>query len=160
MTWFRRAQEHVAPQPEVDPADTPEGLLKLVFERTGEVNQNAGHLPVEAVVVSRRVLDAVREVVDTSSDRELDVRAVVSLRGILSDYFPTTLHTYLALDPASVDTVGGSGRTPSQQVVEQFETLFESATDLLAATRAHDADALQTQGSFLRTKFSRSDLDI
>ena len=160
MTWFRRAQEHVAPPPETDPEDTPEGLLKLVFERTAEINQNAGHLPVEAVVVARRVLDAVREVIDTSSDRELDVRAVVSLRGILSDYLPTTLHTYLALDPASVETARPSGRTPSQQVIEQFETLIESATDLLDATRAHDADALQTQGSFLRTKFSRSDLDL
>jgi hypothetical protein len=32
--------------------------------------------------------------------------------------------------------------------------------DLLDAARAHDADALLSQGSFLRTKFSGSDLDL
>lgn len=159
MTWFRRTQEPVAP-PGPDPADTPEGMLKVLFERTTEINQNAGHLPGEAVVVARRVLDAVREVIDTSTERELDVRAVVALRGILEDYLPTTLRTYLALDPSVVDTARASGRTPTESVVEQLETLWESATDLLDALRAHDADALQTQGSFLRTKFSRSDLDL
>src|SRR5579863_10517103 len=101
MTWFRRAQEPAGPPPQ-DPEDTPEGLLKMVFERTSEINERAGHLPTEAVVVGRRVLDAVREVIETGSDRELDVHAVVSLRSILSDYLPTTLHAYLALDPAIV----------------------------------------------------------
>ena len=38
--------------------------------------------------------------------------------------------------------------------------LWSSAMDLLDATRAHDADALLSQGSFLRTKFSGSDLDL
>jgi len=159
MTWFRRAQEHAAP-PVPDLGDTPEGMLKVLFERTSEINSSAGHLPPEAVVVARRVLDAVREVIDTSSERELDMRAIVALRGILEDYLPTTLKTYLALDPTLVDVRQVSGRTPAESVVEQFETLWESATDMLEATRAHDADALQTQGSFLRTKFSRSDLDL
>jgi hypothetical protein len=160
MTWFRRAQEHVAQPPGPDPEDTPEAMLKVLFERSGEINQSAGHLPVEAVVVARRVLDAVREVIDTNAERELDMRAIVSLRGILSDYLPTTVRAYLALDPASVDVPRASGRTPSQQVVEQLETLWESASDLLDAVRARDADALQSQGSFLSTKFSRSDLDL
>jgi len=135
-------------------------MLKVLFERTAEINSNAGHLPPEAVVVARRVLDAVREVIDTSSERELDMRAIVALRGILEDYLPTTLKTYLALDPGIVGVRQVSGRTPAELVVEQLETLWESATDMLEATRAHDADALQTQGSFLRTKFSRSDLDL
>jgi hypothetical protein len=30
----------------------------------------------------------------------------------------------------------------------------------LRAAREHDVDALFTQGNFLRTKFSRSDLDL
>ena len=160
MTWFRRAQEHVAPPIGPDPEDTPEAMVKVLFERSGEVNANSGRLPVEAVVVARRVLDAVREVIDTSAERELDMRAIVSLRGILSDYLPTTLHAYLALDPATVDVPRPSGRTSSQQVVDQLETLWESATDILEAVRARDADALQSQGSFLSTKFSRSDLDL
>jgi hypothetical protein len=159
VTWLRRTHEAVAPDGP-DPADAPDALLRTLFDRNAEINKNAGRLPIEAIVIGKRVLDAVREVVDTSADRELDVRAVVSLRGILEDYLPTTLHAYLALDPATVDTARPSGKSASQSVIEQLETLWESADDLLVATRAHDADALTTQGSFLRTKFSRSDLDF
>jgi hypothetical protein len=38
--------------------------------------------------------------------------------------------------------------------------LLDAASVLLTATHAQDADALMTQGSFLRTKFSGSDLDL
>src|SRR3954452_15634716 len=105
MTWFRRAQDRAQASlgEREDPQDKPEALLARVFELVREVNANAGKLPTEAVVIARRVLDAVREVVETSADRPLDVRAVVSIRGILTDYLPTTLHTYLALDPGVVD---------------------------------------------------------
>lgn len=162
MTWFRRASERAQEQlpPEEDPKDKPEALLASMFERVREINANAGRLPVEGVVIARRVLDAVREVIETSSERDLDVRAVVSIRGILEDYLPTTLHAYLAIDPSVVDTPRPSGRTPAQSFIEQLDVLWSSATDLLEATRAHDADALLSQGSFLRTKFSGSDLDL
>ena len=162
MTWFRRASERAQEQltPEEDPKDKPEALLASMFERVREINANAGRLPVEGVVIARRVLDAVREVIETSSERDLDVRAVVSIRGILEDYLPTTLHAYLAIDPSVVDTPRPSGRTPAQSFIEQLDVLWSSATDLLEATRAHDADALLSQGSFPRTKFSGSDLDL
>lgn len=162
MTWFRRAQERAQETfgNEEDPEDKPEALLGHTFELVREVNRNAGKLPTEAVVVARRVLDAVREVIDTSAERPLDIRAVVSVRGILSDYLPTTLRTYLGLDPDVVDVQRPSGRTPSESLLEQLDTLWASATDLLDAIRAQDADAMLTQGSFLRTKFSGSDLDL
>jgi hypothetical protein len=158
MTWFRRGQEQVAP-PGPDPDDSPQALLKVMFDRVHEINSNAGHLPVAAVVLSRRVLDAVREVVETAGEGELDIHAVVSVRGILEDYLPTTLRAYLALDPVTA-AAGGPGRTPTTSLLEQLETLWESATDLLVAIRSKDANALLSQGSFLRTKFSRSDLDL
>jgi hypothetical protein len=106
------------------------------------------------------VLDVVREVIETSGERDLDIHAVVSIRGMLDDYLPTTLRAYLAIDPAVVDVVRPSGRTPSQSFIEQLDVLWSSAMDLLDAIRAHDADALLSQGSFLRTKFSGSDLDL
>ncbi|MDQ6851450.1 MAG: hypothetical protein M3070_16220 [Actinomycetota bacterium] len=159
MTWFRRAHEAVAPTDE-DPDDSPEALLRSMFEQVREVNRHAGRLPNEAVVIARRLLDAVREVIETSSDRDLDIHAVVSLRGILGDYLPTTLRTYLALDPEIVDTPRPTGKTPSDALIEQLAVLWSSATDVLDATRAQDADALMSQGSFLRTKFSGSDLDL
>jgi hypothetical protein len=159
MTWFRRAHESVAPQqPEAE--DTPATLLKAMWDLIGFINQNAGKLPVEAVVAARRVTDAVREVVDTADERPLDVHAVLSIKAILTDYLPTTLRSYLALDPALVDAPRPDGRTPRELLVEQINALWAAAADVLAATRARDVDALTTQGNFLRTKFTRSDLDL
>ncbi|MEY2553704.1 MAG: hypothetical protein QOC57_1564 [Ilumatobacteraceae bacterium] len=162
MTWFRRAQDRAQATlgPQEDPKDKPEALLATVFELVREINVNAGKLPAEGVVIARRVLDVVREVIETSGERDLDVHAVVSIRGMLDDYLPTTLRSYLAIDPAVVDAVRPSGRTPSQSFIEQLDVLWSSAMDLLDAIRAHDADALLSQGSFLRTKFSGSDLDL
>jgi hypothetical protein len=162
VTWFRRAQDRAQDSlgPHDDPKDKPDALLATVFDLVREVNVNAGKLPAEGVVVARRVLDVVREVIETSGERDLDIHAVVSIRGMLDDYLPTTLRAYLAIDPAVVDVVRPSGRTPSQSFIEQLDVLWSSAMDLLDAIRAHDADALLSQGSFLRTKFSGSDLDL
>lgn len=153
-----RAREEVGPQE--DPKDKPEALLATMFDLVHEVNASAGRLPAEGVVVARRVLDAVRELIETSSERDLDMQAIVAIRGILEDYLPTTLHAYLAIDPSVVDRARPSGRTPAESFIEQLEVLWASAMDLLDAARAHDADALLSQGSFLRTKFSGSDLDL
>lgn len=161
MEWFRRVREDAQAEVEPDPTDSPDALLRKLFEVTALINGNAGKLPGEAVVVARRVTDTLREVIDgADAERGLDIYAVVSIKGILDDYLPTTLHAYLALDPAIVDTPRPSGRTPSASLLEQLETLWSSAADLLHASQAHDADALLSQGSFLRTKFTRSDLDL
>ena len=106
------------------------------------------------------VLDVVREVIETSSEHELDISAVVSIRSMLDDYLPTTLRAYLAIDPSQVNVVRPSGRTPAQSFIEQLDVLEASARDQLDAIRAHDDDALLSQGSFLRTKFAGSDLDL
>jgi hypothetical protein len=162
VTWFRRAQDRAQASltPQDDPKDKPDALLARVFELVHEVNGAAGKLPAEGVVIARRVLDTVREVIETSAEHDLDVRAVVSIRGILDDYLPTTLRAYLAIDPSQVTVVRPSGRTPAQSFIEQLDVLWSSAMDLLDAIHAHDADALLSQGSFLRTKFSGSDLDL
>ena len=52
------------------------------------------------------------------------------------------------------------GGTSATLVVEQLGALWEAASDVLHASRDRDADALITQGNFLRTKFTRSDLDL
>jgi hypothetical protein len=111
-------------------------------------------------VVSREITDRVREVIDTATGDHLDVYAVVQIKGIVGDYLPTTLRTYLNLDPRLTDQVGPSGRTPRAALREQLDSLAGAAGDLLRAAREHDVDALVTQGNFLQTKFSRSDLDL
>lgn len=165
MDWFRRTRDEAQAEVEPDPTDSPEALLAKVFDVNSLINSNAGRLPAEAVVVARRVTDTLREVIEGADTERgaagaLDIYAVVSIKGMLDDYLPTTLRAYLALDPAIVDTPRPSGRTPSASLIEQLDTLWSSAADLLEASHAHDADALLSQGSFLRTKFTRSDLDL
>jgi hypothetical protein len=161
MTWFRRGQQQPpAPAKPEEDEDSPAKLRTRLWALVQYVNRNAGRLPTRAVVVSRQITDILREVIETSDDRDLDVYAVVQINGIVGDYLPTTLRTYLNLDPALTDRLGPSGRTPKAALAEQLEALRSAAERLLHATQEHDVDALFTQGSFLRTKFTGSDLDL
>jgi hypothetical protein len=159
-SWFRR---HEAPKPaaEAEPEDSPAALLRSLRQLVAFINQNAGKLPGESVVAARRVTDAVAEVIDTSNDNgELDVYAIISVKGIVNDYLPTTLRAYLALDPQGVEVPGRSGRTPRESLFEQITSLWAAAADVLTAAQDKDANALVSQGNFLRTKFTGSDLDL
>jgi hypothetical protein len=159
-SWFRRHEQPPAPQQPQDDPDTPDALRRRLWELVQFVNKSAGRLPVDAVVIAREITDAIRDVIDTSDDRALDVYAVVQVNSIVGDYLPTTLRSYLNLDATITERVGPSGRTPRAALREQLESLRGAAQEMLQATRAHDVDALFSQGSFLRTKFTRSDLDL
>jgi hypothetical protein len=162
MTWFRRgqdAQHNSAPAAAPD-LDSPYELYRALFALNRFINQSSGRLPPEGVVNARRVTDTLREIVDTSEVRPLDVYAVVSVRASLEDYLPTTLRSYLAVDADLVDRAQASGRSPRQSLLEQLDSLQSSAQRVLVAARDQDVDALLTQGNFLRTKFSGSDLDL
>ena len=161
-SWFRRGAggAGAAPAPPAPDPDAPEALLRRLWELIQFINRSAGELPGNALVVSRRITDTLREVIDTSGERELEAHAVAQINGIVGDYLPTTLRTYLALDPSLTSKVLPSGRTPQAAVAEQLDALWSAARDLLTATRANDVNALLSQGSFLRTKFTRSDLDL
>lgn len=168
MTWFRKLLAPPAPgAPPEPPAAGPQhddddpATLRLDLALVNRyVNQNSGRLPGESVVTARRITDLLREVIDTSEIRPLDVYAVISIKGMVRDYLPTTLRAFLALDEAQLNLPRPSGRTPVQSLAEQLEALLEAAASLLSATQAQDADALLSQGSFLRTKFSGSDLGL
>ena len=167
MTWFRKllpppaapAPEPAGAEPEAG-GDDPASLRASLAQLNRFINQNSGRLPGESVVTARRVTDVLREVIDTSEIRPLDIYAVISVKGMLQDYLPTTLRAFLALDPAQLTVPRPSGRTPIQSLQEQLEALLDAATSVLLAAQAQDADALLSQGSFLRTKFSGSDLDL
>lgn len=168
MTWFRKLLPPVAPVPAPEPpvaepgadGDDPTTLRIEVARLNRFINQSSGMLPGESVVTARRVTDVLREIIDTSEIRPLDIYAVISIQGILRDYLPTTLRSFLALDDAQLTVARPSGRTPIQSLQEQLEALLDAATSVLTAAQAQDADALLSQGSFLRTKFSGSDLDL
>jgi hypothetical protein len=161
MTWFRRGND----QPPAPPApapdrDAPDQLRARLWELVQLINRSAGRLPVEAVVFARQTTDTIREVIETSTDHALDVYAVVQINGMVDDYLPTTLRAYLNLDPSVTEQPGPSGRSPRAALREQLESLSAAAQEMLDATRSQDVDALFTQGNFLKTKFTRSDLDL
>lgn len=160
MALFRRRDAQPAPPAEAEPDDSPAALRRAVSQLVAFINQNAGRLPGESVVAARQVTDTVRDVIDTSDDGELDVYAIISVKGIVNDYLPTTLRTYLALDPQVLDVRRPTGRTPKESLLDQITSLWAGAADVLAAAQAKDADALVSQGSFLQTKFTGSDLDL
>jgi hypothetical protein len=162
VPWFRRGESTplVPTGPEADPGDSPEALRAAIAQVVHLVNASAGRLPLRAVVTARRITDVLSEVVDTSEVRPLDVYAVLSVRATATDYLPTTLRSFLTLDEDLVDVPRGNGRTPVESLQEQLDVLEDSAAAVLDATHQQDVDALMTQGNFLRTKFTGSDLDL
>lgn len=162
MPWFRGSEPAppAAPGPVADPGDSPEALREAIASVVALVNASAGRVPLTGVVAARRITDVLSEVVDTSEVRPLDVYAVLSVRATATDYLPTTLRGFLAVDEELVDVPRGSGRTPVESLHEQLDALEDSAIAVLDAARQQDVDALMTQGNFLRTKFTGSDLDL
>lgn len=162
MPWLHRRdpEQPFPPGAEPDPDDSPDALREAIAGVVRLINASAGRLPLRAVVTGRRITDVLTEVVDTSDVRPLDVYAALSVGAAATDYLPTTLRTFLALDEDLVDVRGGSGRTPAESLQEQLDALEGSAIAVLEAAQQQDVDALMTQGSFLRTKFTGSDLDL
>ena len=140
--------------------DSPAALGTAVDVLDRLINGNAGRLPTAAVVNARSVTDTLRAIIATSTVRPLDVYAVISVRGIAEDYLPTTLAGYLAVAAELLDVPRASGDSPTRSLMKQLDDLQSSASATLIAARNQDADALMTQGSFLRVKFSSSDLDL
>ena len=108
MNWLFGRQQEDQPRPQstqstqaTEVPDSPTALAAEVFRVNRFVNASAGQLPGEGVVAARRITDTIGTVLHTTRDRDLDIHARVSLNGILRDYLPTTLRTFLALDPAT-----------------------------------------------------------
>jgi hypothetical protein len=168
MAWlFRRLHEehhdeHAAADAGSGSAaeDSPETLRGALGKLVAFINSSAGRLPVEAVVQARDITDTIGAMIDTSRDRELDVYALISIKGITNDYLPTTLRSYLVLEQDTGGVPSATGRTPDQALAEQLDALASAATKVLTAAQQQDANALYTHGNFLRTKFSGSDLDL
>ncbi len=167
MTWFRRGHSDgassatsVAGGAGDSGPPTVEQLLAEIFAANRYINQHSGHLPGAAVVTARAVTDQLRQILDTVDDVAQDVQAMLFVEGTVRDYLPTTLKTYLAVDPSLANTARGSGETPTAALSTQLRMLRTSADATLVAAREHDVDTLLTQGNFLSTKFTRSDLDL
>jgi len=163
VSWLARLRGDDEPderQPPEPDEDTPQALQAAIDELVRYVNARAGGLPPAALANARVLTDTLTEVVDSSAVRPLDVYAVISVRGVVGDYLPTTLRGYLALEPEVREQPRANGLSPTQSLMMQIDALQTSVQATLVATREQDADALMTQGRFLQTKFNRSDLDL
>ena len=162
-SWFRRAHPPAptpAPESAAEPPESPAALGRALQEQIAYVNRSAGRLPPECVVLARRVTDAAADVIELAAAAELDIQVAITVRKIITDYLPTALRTYLALEPDTVDAPGAQGVSPRQALAQQLSDLWAGAVDLRGAAQARDADALVSHGAFLRTKFTGSDLDL
>ena len=144
-----------AADPPADPLTDPEQIRKRIVDAEHFVNQHASRLPAAAVVKARWLTDTLREILDTSATRPLDIHAVLLVRNTVEDFLPTTLRSYLTLEASMRDRPA-----PVPELLSQLDLLQEAASNILVAVRGQDRDALATQGNFLRTKFTRSDLDL
>ena len=163
VDWLRRKLGADPPRPDApDPAtqDSPEQLRKRVGEVVRLINRSSGELPGAAVVSARRLTDTLLEIVDTAAIRPLDIYAVILVRNTLDDYLPTSLQRYLAVPENARHVARASGATPAESLLAQFEALHVSASSVLVAAQNQDVDSLMSQGAFLATKFSGSDLDL
>ncbi|MEU2612113.1 hypothetical protein ABZ570_11095 [Micromonospora sp. NPDC007271] len=160
VSWFRRRREDAPTPPDAPPEDDPAALGEQLRGLVRFINESSGRLPGESVVTARRITDVLREIIDSAEVRALDVYAVISVKATVGDYLPATLTRFLAIDPSQLNVPSAAGPTPVESLQVQLDSLLDSVVDLLAATRAHDADALAAHGRFLHTKFSRSDLEI
>lgn len=116
-----------------------------------EVNRSSGSLPAAGVVFSRRITDGLSAILEAATARSLDVYALMNVEAVMEDYLPSTLRTYVAAEQA------GSG--DQEKLVEQLKLLHSSVVDTLVALKRNDAQALEVQHRFIKTKFTGSDLD-
>lgn len=163
MRWFRentgaRPEELTPDAQDVD--DSPPALRRSLADLIRLINQRSGQLPGEAVVRARWITDTLDAIVDVPEGRSLDIQAVVLIRGIVDDYLPTTIQSYLAIAEEQRDSGRLHGGTPTATLLEQIEVLQNAASDMLGTTREEHLDMLASQANFLRTKFTRSDLDL
>ncbi|WIY05130.1 hypothetical protein QRX60_15285 [Amycolatopsis mongoliensis] len=144
MAWLRRETGLVPGPEEAPPDDTPEALRAGLASLNRFVNARSGRLPPSAVVTAREITDVLAELVGESAMPDIHTRVAVA--GIVTDHLPTTLEAFLRAG----DTASGS----------LLESLLDEVILLQEAERGRATDALRTQETFLRTKFSNSDLDL
>jgi len=157
MAWFQRERDSAAGPSDPDPGEQRAGLLADLAALRRYLNQSAGKLPAVSTVTAHQIGDLLHAVVDSAGDRQLDAYIAVRSRSFLTDYVPTTIRTFLTV-VGQVDAPKGSAA--SENLQEQLMSLLDEAHELLAGVRSRDSDALLAQGAFLRTKFTRSDLDL
>jgi hypothetical protein len=156
----RPAPEAPRPQPIVSQGPFGERMLKELEKTRWNARRAGGRLPVAALPQLGRIEDVLLPMLDHLSRNPPSVDEEIAVQAMVTDYLPTSINAYIGLNAQFAQMPGPDGRTPGDDLLEQLVTLEVAAHDLSRAVYAHDAEQLQTQGRFLSTKFSGSDLAL
>lgn len=108
-----------------------------------------------------QALDALESILARWSDVTQSKERAHTVELIVVDYLPNSLQAYLNLPRTYAITSRVAGqRTAHDELVEQLGILAEESERIRAAVYARDLNTISDQSRFLRTKFSKSGLDL
>ena len=145
---------------DVPPASFVERMTDQLDRIRWHARGSGARLPVEVLPQLGRIEDVVVPLLHHLELNRPSVEEEVAVEALLGDYLPTTLNTYMNLNARFAREPRADGRTPGDDLLDQLVTLEAAARDLSRAVYAHDAQDLQSQGRFLRTRFDQSDLAL
>lgn len=148
------AEVHPAPRSFVD------RMVQQLDRLRWQARSAGSRLPVAALPMIGRIEDIMTPLLEHLAANPPSIDEEIAIEALLTDYFPTTVKTYLNLNPQFAGEARADGSTPGDDLMGQLRTLQTAATELSRAIYAHDAQDLQSQGRFLQTKFNRSDLAL
>ncbi|MEA2368760.1 MAG: hypothetical protein QOH38_1478 [Thermoleophilaceae bacterium] len=119
-----------------------------------------GTLPVAALPRLGEIEDVLVPLIEYLIEHPPSVDEEIAVEAMVTDYLPTTLRAYIGMNRQIAETKRADGRTAGDDLLDQLATLKDAVHELSQSVYAHDAEQLATQGRFLTTKFSRSDLAL
>jgi hypothetical protein len=112
-------------------------------------------LPPDIATLVGEIATAVSEILPRLSARGVADATFVDVRSTATTYLPDTLNAYLAVPAAYRNTaVIRDGKTARQIVVEQLTVLAEKMKEIAQNAVQDDAQALLSNGRFLKDRFA------
>lgn len=134
------------PQPTVaptGPAVDAAGLWQQIGAYEQEFVKLSGQLPVDAVVLTRLILDQLRDI----ARDPVDSQTAAFVQSVVGDYLPTSVSTFAAARQ--------HGAVPDEQIVSQLSVIGEAVQKAAEPARQHDMRALEVQTRFLSSRLGR-----
>lgn len=121
-----------------------------------DLRLNGAELPTVAYSQFRQIDDLIAALMGHLQKFGASTEQSVLLGAIVSDYLPTSLHTYLMLPRSS----RREDSSESQVLLAQLATLYQTALDLDRQVRSGAATELAVHGRFLQDKFDLTSLHL